>query len=365
MKANRFTESQMVAILKQQDNGQTVAQISREHGISEATFYAWKTKFGGMQASDIKRIKELEPGRRCGREPTAQENVCRPKSATRHNEGGSDKKVLSPARRRALVKWMVSEKKVSRRKACHWIGISRNALAEPVAVKEKDSALKEHIETLAHRHKQWGVLKIYRRLRKQGERVNHKRVRRLYCSLGLNLRRKTRNRLPEAVRKPLVKATVCNECWSLDFTSDSLADGRKFRTLNVIDDYNREALGIEIDFSLPAKRVTRLLDRIVAKRGRPQSLRSDNGPEFISEELQSWCRTNEVELRWIEPGKPTQNAYIERFNGTFRREVLNANVFGSVVQARRVVEEWVVEYNTERPHQALGFMTPVEYRQAA
>ena len=120
-----------------------------------------------------------------------------------------------------------------------------------------------------------------------------------------------------------------------------------------------------VDFSLPAKRVTRLLDRIVAKRGRPQSLRSDNGPEFISEELQSWCVSKEVELRWIEPGKPTQNAYIERFNGTFRREVLNANVFGSIVQARRVVDEWVVEYNTERPHQALGFMTPVEYRQAA
>ncbi len=150
----------------------------------------------------------------------------------------------------------------------------------------------------------------------------------------------------------------------MDFTSDSLTDGRKFRTLNVIDDYNQEALGIEIDFSLPAKRVTRLLDRIVAKRGLPRSLRSDNGPEFISEELQSWCRSNEVELRWIEPGKPTQNAYIERFNGTFRREVLNANVFGSVVQVRRVVDEWVVEYNTERPHQALGFMTPVEYRQA-
>ena len=190
----------------------------------------------------------------------------------------------------------MSEKKVSQRKACHWAGISRNALAEPVAVKEKDSALKERIETLAHRYKQWGVLKIYRRLRKQGERVNHKRVRRLYCSSGLNLRRKTRKRLPEAVRKPLVKASVCNECWSLDFTSDSLTDGRKFRTLNVIDDYTREALGIEVDFSLPAKRVTRLLDQIVVKRGRPQSLRSDNGPEFISEELQSWCRTSGTAL---------------------------------------------------------------------
>ena len=155
---------------------------------------------------------------------------------------------------------MVSEKKVSQRRACRWVGISRNALQEPVAVKEKDTVLKERIETLAHRHKQWGVLKIYRRLRKQGEQVNHKRVRRLYCLSGLNLRRKTRKRLPEAVRRPLVKASACDECWSLDFTSDSLVDGRKFRTLNVIDDYNREALGIE--------------------RGRPLGLWRGKNPRF-------------------------------------------------------------------------------------
>ena len=135
--------------------------------------------------------------------------------------------------------------------------------------------------------------------------------------------------------------------------------------LNVLDDYCREALGIETDYSLPAKRVTRLLDRLVTERGKPQRLRSDNGPEFISDELQRWCKTNGVELHWIERGKPTQNAYIERFNGTFRREVLNANVFSSLAQVRRMVADWLVEYNTVRPHQALEFMTPVEYRQAA
>lgn len=272
---------------------------------------------------------------------------------------------MNPTERRALVNWMSQEKGISQRKACRWVGLSRNSLKQPKAVKENDTGLKERIQTLAHRHKQWGVLKIYRRLRKQGEVINHKKVRRLYRLLGLNLRRKTRKQLPEAVRKPLSKASCCNECWSLDFTSDSLRDGRKFRTLNVIDDYNREALGIEIDFSLPAKRVTCLLNRLVAKRGKPSRLRSDNGPEFISDELQTWCRNNEVELLRIEPGKPTQNAYIERFNGTFRREILNANTFSSVCQVRQVVDEWVVEYNTERPHQALGFMTPVEYRQAA
>lgn len=260
---------------------------------------------------------------------------------------------------------MVDYKQISQRKACHWVGLSRNAVAEPAAIRDKDKALCCRIEQLARRHKQWGVLKIYRRLRKQGELVNHKRVRRLYKKLGLSLRRKTKKRLPEAVRKPLPKATACNQCWSLDFTSDHLTRGRKFRTLNVVDDYNRQALGIEVNYSLPAQRVTRLLDRLVEQYGKPERLRSDNGPEFISKALQDWCLDKEVSLHWIEPGKPTQNAYIERFNGTFRREVLDAHIFTSIRQVRQIVAGWLVEYNTERPHQALKFMTPVEYRQAA
>lgn len=151
----------------------------------------------------------------------------------------------------------------------------------------------------------------------------------------------------------------------MGFTSDSLRDGRKFRTLNVVDDYSREALGIEVDYSLPALRVSRLLDRLIEQFGKPQRLRSDNGPEFISEHLQEWCKQNGVELCWIEPGKPTQNAYVERFNGTFRREVLNAHLFSSLGQVRHIVDGWRLEYNTERPHQALDFKTPVELRQAA
>ena len=260
---------------------------------------------------------------------------------------------------------MVDQKQISQRKACRWVGLSRNALAEPAVIKEKDRVLASRIEQLARRYKHWGVLKIYRRLRKQGELVNHKRIRRLYRSLGLSLRRKTKKRLPDAIRKPLPKATACNKCWSLDFTSDNLTGGRKFRTLNVVDDYNREALGIEVDYSLPSRRVIRLLDHLVARYGKPERIRSDNGPEFISQALQDWCKDQTIDLCSIEPGKPTQNAYIERFNGTFRREVLDAHVFKSIRQVRCVVNEWLVEYNTERPHQALKFMTPVEYRQAA
>jgi len=260
---------------------------------------------------------------------------------------------------------MVAEKRISQRKACRWVGLSRNAVMEPVAVKEKDQALQDRVRQMAKRYKHWGLLKIHRKLRKQGETANHKRVRRLYRLAGLNLPRKLKKRLPESVRQPLPKASGCNQCWSLDFMSDALTDGRKFRTLNVIDDYNREALGMDVDYSLPAQRVTRLLDRLVERYGKPERLRSDNGPEFISQTLQDWCAENRVILHWIEPGKPTQNAYIERFNGTFRREVLNANTFGSLAQVRRTADAWLVEYNTERPHQALQFMTPAEYRQAA
>lgn len=260
---------------------------------------------------------------------------------------------------------MVDHKRISQRKACSWVGLSRNAIAEPAISKEKDKELTSQIEQLARRHKQWGVLKICYRLRNLGYVANHKRVRRLYRSVGLSLQRKTKKRLPDAVRRPLPKATACNQCWSLDFTSDNLTGGRKFRTLNVVDDYNREALGIEVDYSLPARRVIRLLDQLVERYGKPDRIRSDNGPEFISQALQDWCANKEVVLHWIEPGKPTQNAYVERFNGTFRREVLNAHVFTSIRQVRHMVDVWLVEYNTERPHQGLKFMTPAEYRQAA
>lgn len=277
MKATRFTESQIVAILKQQDSGQTVAQITREHGISEATFYNWRAKYGGMQVSEVKRLKELEPGRRSGRKPPTQKDVCRAEPTKRNHQGGAFKKVVRLTERRQVARWMMDHKQVSQRKACSWVGLSRNAMAEPAAIKEKDFALCRRIKQLARKHKHWGVLKIYSRLRKQGQLVNHKRVRRLYKSLGLSLQRKTKKRLPDAVRQPLPKATACNECWSLDFTCDTLTGGRKFRTLNVVDDYNREALGIEIDYSLPSLRVIRFLNQLVERYGKPARLRSDNG----------------------------------------------------------------------------------------
>lgn len=167
--------------------------------------------------------------------------------------------------------------------------------------------------------------------------------------------------MPDRVKQPLNVPDGPNQVWSIDFMSDSLVDGRKFRLLNVIDDFNRESLAIEIDTSLPSRRVIRVLNRIIAQRGKPAGIRTDNGPEFICHLLQQWCEDNQITLQYIQPGKPTQNAYIERKNGSLRRELLNAYLFYSLAEVRAMSEEWRVDYNTERPHKSLGYLSPLKY----
>jgi putative transposase len=190
---------------------------------------------------------------------------------------------------------------------------------------------------------------------------NHKRVYRVYTQMRLNIRRRAKRRLPARIREALFIPEGPNEVWSIDFMSDALVDGRKFRVLNVIDDFNRESLAIEVDTSLPSRRVIRVLERIIARRGKPTCFRTDNGPEFISHLLQEWCETNGIRLVYIQPGKPTQNAYIERKNGTMRRGLLNAYLFYSLAEVRLMAEEWQLDYNTERPHKSLGYLSPVKF----
>jgi putative transposase len=182
--------------------------------------------------------------------------------------------------------------------------------------------------------------------------------------LRLNLPRRGKRRLPERVREPLEVPLHANHTWSADFMADALWSGRRFRTFNVNDDYNRESLRIEIDTSLPSQRVIRALDELVEVRGAPQRLRLDNGPEFISAALKQWAKDRGIELVHIQPGKPTQNAYIERFNKTYRTEVLDCYVFSSLNEVRRMTEDWRHRYNHERPHRALGGLPPVPYAMA-
>jgi putative transposase len=163
------------------------------------------------------------------------------------------------------------------------------------------------------------------------------------------------------VKQPLVVPNALNEGWSMDFMSDSLVDGRRFRLLNIIDDYNRESLWIEVDTSLPSLRVIRVLDRLLEMRGKPLRIRVDNGPEFVSDKLQLWCEERNIHLQFIQPGKPVQNAFIERNNGSLRRELLDAYHFFTLQEVRIMAEEWQQDYNCSRPHQALGFVPPLEY----
>lgn len=184
---------------------------------------------------------------------------------------------------------------------------------------------------------------------------------RVYVSLKLNLPRRGKRRLPERIREPLEIPMQANDTWSADFMSDALWSGRRFRTFNVNDDFNRESLHIEIDTSLPSTRVIRALDQLLEQRGAPKRLRLDNGPEFISAALKQWAQQHRVQLLHIQPGKPTQNAYIERFNRTFRTEVLDRYVFTSLNEVRRMAEDWRHRYNHHRPHRALGGLPPIRY----
>jgi putative transposase len=223
-----------------------------------------------------------------------------------------------------------------------------------------DRLVIDKLQTMVEQRPTEGFWKMYYRIRKEGLLWNHKRIHRVYKQLKFYIKRKGKRRLPARILRPLEAVQRMNVSWSMDFMTDSLLSGRKFRTLNLMDDYNREALAIEVDTSLPAERVIRVLDQVTEWRGKPNRIRVDNGPEFISAALGLWCEEKQVMLQFIQPGKPTQNAYIERFNGSFRRDVLDAYLFEDINQIRRLAEEWMEDYNNHRPHDALNGRSPMD-----
>lgn len=249
---------------------------------------------------------------------------------------------------------------LSVRAGCRLLDISRSVYNYSPDV-DRDLPIIEKLSELVEKYPRYGFPKLFALIKRQGYKWNHKRVHRVYCKMGLNIRRRGKKRLPTRNPQPLSVPAALNQTWSVDFMSDSLWDGRKFRTFNVVDDFNREALAIEVDLSLPAKRVIRVLDRLALWRGYPQQIRMDNGPELISLEMAEWAEDHDVKLEFIEKGKPTQNSYVERFNGTFRYEVLDFYVFHNLEQVRTITDNWLVEYNAERPHKSLQNLTPREY----
>ena len=207
----------------------------------------------------------------------------------------------------------------------------------------------------------WGFWLCFDWMRNHGYRWNHKRCWRVYCRSKLNLPRRAKRRLPLVAREPLVAPTARNQIWALDFMQDALFSGRAFRTLNVLDESNREGLAIEIDTSLPSGRVIRLMEQLREVRGLPAAIRVDNGPEPRAQAFLDWCAAHGTRVRFIQPGEPQQNAFVERFNRTCRHEVLNAYVFDTLEQVRLISEGWLQLYNEERPHRALGRLPPVRF----
>lgn len=214
------------------------------------------------------------------------------------------------------------------------------------------------LKELAEKCRRYGFEKMYQKIRQESYGWNHKRVYRIYCDMQLNLRRKPKKRLPSREKIALTQPEKMNMSWSMDFMSDALISGKHFRTVNIIDDFNREVLGVKASISLPAIRVTEYLDKICCRRGYPLQLRLDNGPENISKAMISWANKNNVHIHYIQPGKPAQNAYIERFNRTYREEVLDMYLFRGIAEVQVITDKWVQEYNNERPHAALGNLTP-------
>lgn len=258
-----------------------------------------------------------------------------------------------------MAKRIVSERRTSISFACVCMNISQTCYRYQSQLSGENQQIADWLLRLTQKHKRWGFGLCFLYLRNmKGYDWNHKRVYRIYRELELNLRIKPRRRIKRDYPGELMEPKAINQVWSMDFMSDQLSSGKSFRTFNVLDDYNREGLGIDVDTSLPASRVVRALDRIIEWRGKPAALRCDNGPEYLSQTLIDWANKHHITLLYIQPGKPTQNAYIERFNRTARHEWLDMHLFESIAHAQLLATQWLWQYNNERPHTAIGGIPP-------
>lgn len=249
-------------------------------------------------------------------------------------------------------------------KACKVVSLPRSSFyRKPIDWRVADAAVIDALNEQLKKSPRAGFWKCYKRIRRAGYDFNHKRVYRVYCLMGLNLPRRTKKVLPKRQPKPLEVSMFPNKQWALDFMHDTLYCGKRFRTLNVLDEGTRECLAVEVDTSLPAARLIRVLEQLREERGLPNQIRVDNGPELIAAEFYDWCGDHDIEVAYIQPGKPQQNGFVERFNGSFRREFLDVYLFETLNQVREMAWVWMMDYNEERPHESLDDLPPAVYRQ--
>ncbi|MGH7880059.1 MAG: IS3 family transposase [Candidatus Binataceae bacterium] len=355
MKRKRFAEEQIIGILKEHEFGAKAADLCRKHGIAEATFYNWKSKYGGMDVSEAKRLKALEAENAKLKKLLADTML--DNAALKDLLG---KKMVTPAGKREAVAHLKGEHGMSERRACKAVGCDR-LMVRYQSRRPDDPCLRERLLALAKERRRFGYRRLLVFLRREGFVVNHKRLFRIYREERLMVRKRGGRKRALGTRAPMPRAALPNDRWSLDFVSDQFVSGRRFRILGIYDDCTRECLATVADVSLSGRRVARELDLLIATRGKPKSVISDNGTELTSNAILSWTAEASVDWHYIDPGKPVQNAFIESFNGRLRDEFLNETLFTSLMQARLALEDWRRDYNTVRPHSRIGWLTPAVY----
>lgn len=258
------------------------------------------------------------------------------------------------------MEYLAEHHQMSHAQACKVVGCSRTKTYYQKRMPAKDAVVKKAIEEVIGSSRK-GRTKVIKLVQKKYPELGDSKIRRVYENEGFSLSKKLRRRIKDNPANPISIPLKANQEWAMDFMSDALDNGRRIRTLNIIDHFNRQCKGIEADFNLPARRVIEILERTIERHGKPLRIRTDNGPEFRSKRFQLWMKNNHIEWSRIQKGKPQQNAIIERFNKTYREDVLDANLFYSIEQANEVTAKWVDDYNQERPHQSLNYQTPMAY----
>ncbi|MBU1830383.1 MAG: IS3 family transposase, partial [Alphaproteobacteria bacterium] len=354
MKASKFTDAQKAFIIKQGEDGIPVAEICRKAGISQATYFNWKKKYAGLMPSEMKRLRELEE------ENSRLKRIVADLTLDREMlQDVIKRKPLRPDRKRKLVGEMCYDWSVSIRRACRLLTFDPKSFRY-TSRRHDQAALEQRIREICETRVRYGYRRIHVVLQREGWEVNVKKVRRIYNELGLQLRNKTpKRRVKAKLRDDRKAATGSHDVWAMDFVHDQLASGQKIRVLTVIDTYSRYSPVIDPRFSYRGEDVVATLERVCPGTGYPKTIRVDQGSEFISRDLDLWAYANNVTLDFSRPGKPTDNAFIESFNGGFRAECLNQHWFMSLADAREKLEAWRGEYNTVRPHSTIGNIPPI------
>ena len=367
MKRARFTEEQIIGVLREHEAGAKTADLARKHGVSEATLYNWKAKYGGVDVPEAKRLKLLEDENAKLKKLLAEAML----DASALRELLSKK--VGPAAKRESVAHLRAVMGLSERRACSIVGADRTMI-RCRSRRPKESALRARLRDLANARRRFGypladrrlrAITVRRRLfvllRQEGESSGINRIYRLYREEGLTVRKRRARRRAVGTRAPILVEARANARWSLDFVHDQFANGRRFRILNVIDDVTRECLAAIPDTSISGRRVVRELGALIERRGKPGLIVSDNGTEFTSNVILAWAQENSITWHFITPGKLMQNGFCESFNGRMRDELLNETLFFGLDHARTKITHWISDYNQRRPHSALGYQTPTAY----